>query len=171
MGKRLTAVIFSLIMVSVFTGCAGKRAAPPQTADFSCNAHIVYKDLALEAELSRSDRGLLTVTFTAPATVKGLSMQWDGEKVNLSVGGIGYSLDPAALPESGLGNGLIDVLDTVASADLSPTLAGSDARLTGSGKNGSFTLLSDPITGALRSLSVPSLPLEATFTDFRTTKE
>ena len=153
----------------LFGGCAAHKAAPPAAVHFACDAHILYQDLELKAQLTRADSGALTLAVTYPATLNDLKMSWNGEDVKVEMYGISFDLDPDSLPVSGLGRGLLDALDAVAASDNAPTLTEEGATLAGQGQNGEYTLVTDPDTGHLLSLSVPAIPLEVTFSNFQET--
>ena len=90
----------------------------------------------------------------------------DGDRVEVEMYGMSFNLNPDKLPVSGLAKGVLDVLDQVARSDEPPRLTENGAVLYGKSQNGEFTLISDPETGDLLSLSVPDLPLEVTFSSF-----
>ena len=163
---RLRLLAVAAIMAVVVAGCGAKKTTEPRTEHFSCRADIQYKDLAITADLGRTERGTLRLAVTAPETLEGLTMTLDGETVTVAFGSVSFPITAETLPVSGLGRGLLDALDAIAAMDVSPAAGKTEATLSGSGQNGTFTLTIDPATGALRSLSIPSLPLTATFTDF-----
>lgn len=68
--------------------------------------------------------GTLKMEFTEPATLNGMSMEWDGETSRSKLAGLSFGVDPAAVPESALGKGLLDALD----AGLSQWGRGADDR-------------------------------------------
>lgn len=165
----------------LLTGCnqATATAEPPSATGFSCSAVGTYRGEEVAGTLNRTSAGLLTVSLTAPESLDGLTMVWDGEEVTLRLLGIEWAISPDAIPQAALGERILRALDAVvygeSETDSSLTddgrlkttgSAGTDAATTG---NAAFTLYSDPATGALLSLEVPTEELTLTFSDFQTT--
>ncbi len=163
-------VVWLLVCFGVLlTGCAAHKAAPPAAVHFTCDAHIRYQDLELKAQLTRADTGALSVAITYPATLEDLKMVWNGNEVKVEMYGVSFDLDPDSLPVSGLGRGLLDALDAIAISDDSPDITDEGATVKGQGENGEFTLVTDPETGHLLSLTIPDIPLKVTFSNFQLT--
>ena len=158
-------VIGMICGVVLLSGCS-KKAEPPAAINFSCDAHILYKDIEMDAHLIRTETGVLQMDINYPPSLEDLVITLDGDKVEVEMYGISFNLNPETLPVSGVAKGVLDALDTVADMEELPTFTESGARLTGKSQNGEFTLVSDPETGALLSLTIPDLPLEVTFSAF-----
>lgn len=72
---------------------------------------MTYQDMRVKGHLTRMSAGTLKMEFTEPATLNGMSMEWDGETISVKYAGLSFGVDPAAVPESALGKGLLDALD------------------------------------------------------------
>lgn len=152
-------------------GCAagGSDPAAPVTAGFACDADIQYRDMQVKGHLSRISAGMLKMEITAPATLQGMTTEFNGETLSVKMHGIGFSVDPSTLPESALGSCILGALDT---GFRTARTGGGDVteegvRTEGEAPSGTFEILSDPVSGALLSLKIPAADLSATFTNFQ----
>lgn len=164
MRRRVIGILCGVICL--LSGCSPK-AQPPAAIHFACDAHILYRDIELEAHLIRTASGVLQMDINYPPSLEDLVITLEGDKVEVEMYGISFNLDPESLPVSGVAKGVLDALDTIADTDELPAFTESGAILTGKTQNGEFTLVSDPETGALISLTIPDLPLEVTFSAFQ----
>lgn len=164
-----TLLLFPLILC-LLIGCSPKNEAalPPAATGFSCGITGTYQGDEVAGELTRTAAGLLTVSLTKPAELDGLQMEWNGEVVTLRMLGLSWTVDPADVPEAALGQRILDALDTVVYGGGTGEVVEGKLVTTGDAGNGTpFTLCSDPATGALLSLDVPSEELSLTFVDFQ----
>lgn len=111
----------------------------------------------------------MALTFSQPDTLKGITAQWNGDKVQASLYGLSFDLSPDTLPAGALGSVLTDALDAVLRAPTAGRLTEEGFCWEGTGQNGAITVLSDPQDGSLLSLEIPSVPLSATFDGFERT--
>lgn len=163
--RRLAVLVLGLVMV--LTGC--RSAAPtadPVGEGFTCAVKATYRDLAVSGTLSREAAGMLTLSFDEPETLAGLTARWDGETVTLSMYGLSFSVDPDTVPEGALGEELIAAFDAALRGEGERAVDDGVLTVAGTGQNGAYTLTFDAATGAPLSLSVPALPLTATFSEF-----
>lgn len=147
------------------TGCAagGKNShAQPVTADFSCEAEIRYRELELEAKLTRLTDGKLILGFVKPHSLSGITLGWDGTDMTMELGGMSLFLAADKVPESALIRCLLRVL---AASHPAGTETPEGYAITGEAEGLAYVLVCDPQTGLPRSLTVPEEELTATFTD------
>ncbi len=150
----------------LLTGCAAKRpSTEPVSEGFTCTVQATYRDIPIQATLSREAAGALTLEFHEPATLNGLTACWNGEEVTLSMYGLSFSVDPATVPESALGEELLAVFDTVRRGEGEHNTENGTLTVNGNGENGEYTVVFNAETGYPISLSVPSLPLMAEFSN------
>ena len=165
--------VFCCCVMLMASGCrsagGGDTVSEPVTTDFSCEADIRYRDMELKGTLSRSAAGTLALTFAKPDTLKGVTVQWDGEAVKASLYGLSFDLSPDVLPAGAVGNLMTDALDAVLRAPTTGTATENGVRWEGTGQNGDIALLWDPTDGSLLSLDIPTVPLAATFDGFQST--
>ncbi len=165
---RRCAVWMVLVVLCLTAGCRGSApAAEPVGEQFTCTIQALYRDLAVEGTLTRATAGTLTLEFDKPDTLKGLTVRWDGDTVKLSMLGLDFSIDPNTVPESALGKEIIAALDTALRGEGERKLTDGKLVVAGNGANGAYELVCDGNSGVPLSLSVPSLPLTVTFSNFQ----
>lgn len=169
MFRRLSAVcaIFVrsvLLLTSCAPGAVGHTA--PTFTGFSCSADIAYRDMAVKGRLSRVSAGTLILDIEEPATLSGMKLSWNGEQIRVNMLGLSVDLDPADIPASALGSALVDTLDAALRVQDQAVLSDGVMKLDGECATGSYTVTSDPATGALLTVAVPDLELSASFADF-----
>ncbi|MBE6758192.1 MAG: hypothetical protein E7552_06575 [Ruminococcaceae bacterium] len=162
--------LFPLLLCLLLTGCntAAAVGQRPIAVGFSCTAAGRYHGNEVAGKVERSSAGLLTLTLTKPDELNGLTMTWDGQTVTLDMLGLKWSLSPEKVPSAALGRRLLQALDAVVYTTADGVLT-EDGRhkTTGELEGGiTYTLYSDPETGALLSLEVPKEELYLTFADF-----
>ncbi|HIW74518.1 MAG TPA: hypothetical protein H9684_09350 [Firmicutes bacterium] len=162
----LFTALFLLCLLAPSCSPAQKEPEEPVTAGFECDLDVQYRDMEVKGHLTRRTAGSLLLELTEPSTLNGLSMEWDGEKVVLKLHELSFDVDPAVLPESALGQGLLSALDAAVGQREDRTRTGEGLATSGSITQGEFTLVSDPDTGALLSLQIPAMELSAQFSNF-----
>ena len=157
------------LCIGCICGCAhgGKTAQDPVTTGFSCDTAISYQDLSIEGHLTRKSAGMLELEFKQPSTLQGVVMEWDGENLNMKMGGLSFGVDPSILPDGALGQELLQALDAGFRAEEGGEVTEEGVHTSGTTVSGSFELISDPETGRLLSLSFPEQGLKATFSNFQ----
>lgn len=168
---RRGAALVLLVLMLLVTGCRQlTQTADPVGADFTCRIQADYKDMDVEGTLIRQTAGMLRLTFSAPESLAGMTAVWDGESVELEMNGLSFSVDPATVPESALGEEIVAVLDAAIRGEGERTQDGDKLIIRGNGDNGMYELTCDARTGVPLELSVPSIPLSVTFSDFEQNK-
>ena len=160
------AALCCLCLAFCSCGPSGKSAQPPVTTDFECDVQLTYRDMEVSGHLSRYSAGTLSMDFTLPDTLNGMTMTWDGETISVKMHGLTFGVDPSTVPESALGRGILDVLDNALRLGGNGQVSAGQLKTTGESVNGEFELISDPETGNLLSMTVPSLGITATFSNF-----
>ncbi|MCI8554253.1 MAG: hypothetical protein HFJ80_04830 [Clostridiales bacterium] len=145
----------------------------PAVTGFECDADVNYKDMNVKGHLKRRSEGTLTMEVTAPETLNGLTMAWDGETISIRLYGLSFGVNPEQVPESALGQKILDTLDAALGMKETAAAAGENgaARLEGDSGNGAFELYFDPATGALLELKLPDWGLDAKFSNFQPLNE
>ncbi len=164
---RRGAVVVAVLLMVLITGCRSSKTAEPVGSGFSCRIQADYKDMDVEGTLVRQTAGMLKITFSAPETLAGTTALWDGETVVLEMGGMSFSVDPSTVPESALGEEIVAVLDAAIRGEGDRHEEDGKLIISGSGSNGKYELACDAKTGVPVSLSVPAIPLFATFSEFK----
>ena len=164
--RRWWCVLAALMLL--LTGCRPAKYAQPQTVDFSCNIEATYRDLAVEATLTRYGAGTLVLAFEQPDTLRGLTARWDGEAVTLSLYGLEFTADLPSVPESALGNELVAALDAALRGEGEQQCENGVLTLCGSTSSGEFTATFDAESGLPLTLSMPQVLLTVRFSEWNT---
>ena len=144
----------------------GGKAETPVTTGFECDADLTYGDMQVKGHLTRLTTGTLIMDLEEPDTLKGMTMQWDGETVSVKMYGLSFGVDPSVLPETALGKSVLTALDAALHPDGEGEVTDKGLVTSGQAAGGTFTITSDPETGNLLSLEMPSAELSATFSNF-----
>ena len=173
MSRRLACLLLPLTLLLCLCGCSrmGKKAVQePVTTNFSCDVDVQYGDMTVKGHLTRSTAGTLCLEITEPATLNGMTMDWNGTDVSIKLHGLTFRVDPETLPQGALGKGLLNALDAA--------LGIKDGQLTETGWStkgevggNAFEIFSDPQSGKMLSVSIPSMQLKATFSNVVTQAE
>lgn len=156
-----------ILLTLLLAGCKQTPAAEPVGSGFTCQIQADYKDLDVKGTLVRQTAGTLKLAFSAPESLSGMTALWNGESVELQMNGMSFSVDPATVPESALGEEIVAVLDAAIRGEGDRTQKDGKLFIRGNGDNGAYELVCDAETGVPLSLSVPSIPLAVTFFDFK----
>jgi hypothetical protein len=168
--RRLFCVGIAFLFVLTFIACSKKDAVEePVTAGFECDVDVQYEDMNVKGHLARSTAGTLVMDIIEPETLDGLTMEWDGDTINMTMYGLSFNIDPDSIPQSALGQGILDALDVALQNESTGEVTESYVTTTGTSVNGEFEIVSDPATGYLLSLSIPSIDMNATFSNFAMT--
>ena len=174
MTRRFFGLCLALLTALLLcTACHSQSQNPekPVTTGFACDVDMTYQDMRVKGRLTRMSAGTLKMEFTEPATLNGMSMEWDGETISVKYAGLSFGVDPTAVPESALGKGLLDALDAGFRSGGEGRMTDKSLSVTGQSVNGQFEMLSDPQTGQLLSLKIPELKVAAAFSNFQITGE
>lgn len=177
MPRRLILPLCLMLILSLLMMPGCKQAASkgqPAVTGFECDADVNYKDMNVKGHLKRQAEGTLTMEVTEPETLKGLSMEWNGETISIKLYGFSFGVNPEQIPESALGKSILNTLDDALKAkDTASAAKGEDgtAKLEGDSENGAFELYFDPSSGALLELKIPDLDLDAKFSNFQALTE
>ena len=162
----MLALTFTVGVAACAAGGGKGGAERPVTTGFECDADLTYRDMQVKGHLTRLTTGTLTLDIDEPETLKGMTMQWDGETVSVKMYGLSFGVDPAAVPQTALGKSLLAALDAALHPAGEGQVTESGLVTSGEAAGGSFTITSDPETGSLLALEIPSAELKATFTNF-----
>lgn len=166
--RRIFACLCVLVCVCVWGGCKkGDSSAAPVTSGFSCVVTADYNGLALKGTLTRQIASTLTLELVEPATLKGLTLTWENEALTATLHGLTVTLDPSQLPHVGAVPLLLRTLDAAATLTKGGELTANGLTFQGEADFGRYTLVSDPATGNLITLTIPSSALTVHFSQFQ----
>lgn len=140
------------------------NAAPPITDGFTCNVAITYHQTELDGTLSRTADGKLSVSFSKPATLSGMTVNWDGEEMTLQLGSLNVPVNAQNVPQGALIKRLLSVL-TVQTEDGELTEQGYT--VSGDIDGLAYTVVYDAESGLIRSVSAPNEDLQVVFSDVK----
>lgn len=160
---RLLAVLCTVLMLA---GCGAPSTASPVTDGFTCRAAMQYGDMAVEGDLTCTREGGVSLTFTLPPSLQGITLAFDSAGMAMELGGMHLTVPTDAVPQGALVRCLASVL---ASAHPAGVLTEEGYVIRGEAEGVGYTLVCDPTTGLPLSLSVPTQNLEAVFTDVTAT--
>ena len=161
--KRMLFPLLAVLFISLLCGCARTHpdnAAAPVTNGFTCQASIHYHELELQGQLSRQTDGKLLMAFTAPKSLTGITLGWDGNHMTMELGGMGVAVPTEKVPQGALIQRLLQVL---CAPHTNGTVTDEGYVVTGEIDGQPYTFVCDPDTGLPRSLSLPEEELEAVF--------
>ena len=156
--------IFSVAFVALLclSGCGKKTAIQPITDGFTAQAAIQYKGMDVAGQFSCAKDGRVTMTFSQPKSLDGVTLGWSGEEMQMRLGGMTITVAEDSMPDGGLIRCLTRVLTTV--EPKKGNQDGGEYILSGKAGETAYTLVCDAATGMPKSLSVPDEELTATFT-------
>lgn len=161
MKKWVCTVVAVALMLSA-VGCTRDKPAETVTDGFSCRVAAAYREMNVEGDLRCAEDGDLSLTFTLPKSLQGVTLGWDGDQITMALGDMQMDVPADSVPQSAL----IRCLSRVLTA---PHGEGTDTDdgyvVKGEVEDTDYTITFDSASGLPRSLSVPDEELEATFTD------
>ena len=155
---RLAAITAALLCLC---GCGKKSTIQPITDGFTARATIQYKGMDVAGQFSCSNDGRVTMVFAQPKSLDGVTLGWNGNEMQMRLGGMTITVAEDSMPDGGLIRCLTRVLSTV--EPKAGKQNGADYVISGEAEDTAYTLVCDAETGLPKSLSVPDEQLEATF--------
>ena len=160
--------VFGILLVSVtvllcLSGCGKKTTIEPITDGFTAQATIRYKEMDVKGQFTCSTDGRVTMVFTEPKSLDGVTLGWTGTQMQMQLGGMAIAVAEDSMPDGGLIRCLVEVLSNV--EPKKGKQDGEDYVISGEAEGKAYTLVCDAETGLPKSLSVPDENLTATFTE------
>ena len=166
-------LIYSIAAGCLLTGCvpsadSGADFKPKLDAAYAVHAEMHYGDKqSAEMKLTRCGAADWDAEFTAPDTLAGVLLNFDGGAVTASYKGLAFTIPKTAMPAKAMLCIVTDVLDAVqAQESLNCTEQSDGSRTcTGDAEGGTYTLTFAP-DGTLTAFEMPGQPLSVTFTEY-----
>ena len=133
--------------------CGKKTTIDPITDGFTAQATIRYKEMDVKGQFSCSSDGRVTMVFSEPKSLDGVTLGWTGEQMQMQLGGMSIAVAEDSMPDGGLIRCLVQVLSNVESKKGKQD--GADYVISGKAEDKSYTLVCDADTGLPKSRSVP----------------
>lgn len=156
---RVTAILCGVLLLA---GCGGPPPVTPRTEGFSCHTTMQYREMLVEGTLTCYGEKGATLSFSLPKSLQGVTLHWDGGGMAMELGGMRVQVPTDKVPESALIRCLVAALTADHSGG---TLTEEGYVVDGEVDGTAYTLVCDLTAGWPLSLSVPSMELEAVFTD------
>ncbi|HEX2938536.1 MAG TPA: hypothetical protein VHO66_06410 [Ruminiclostridium sp.] len=147
---------------------AGGTAVKSLSGGFSCTVDLNSGGKDYEVSVNKTAGGDFKMTFVKPTNLSSLSFEKSDDGLKVKFGTLEAAVDASSIPQSSLYNAVINTFDECSKAGVKAQKQGNDLVLSGSSKSGEFTLTLDSGLKP-KSLSVPSLKLNAQFKDFKFT--
>ena len=162
--KRIFGILLVLVTVLLcLSGCGKKTTIEPITDGFTAQATIRYKEMDVKGQFTCSTDGRVTMVFTEPKSLDGVTLGWTGTQMQMQLGGMAIAVAEDSMPDGGLIRCLVEVLSNVEPKQGKQD--GKDYVISGEAEGKAYTLVCDAETGLPKSLSVPDENLTATFTE------
>lgn len=155
---RLAATTAALLCLC---GCGKQTTIDPITDGFTAQAAIEYKGMDVQGQFSCSTDGRVTMVFSQPKSLDGVTLGWNGSEMQMRLGGMTITVAEDSMPDGGLIRCLTRVLSSVKPKE--GEVDGTDYVICGEAEGTAYTLVCDAETGLPKSLSVPDEELTATF--------
>ncbi len=155
---KLLAVTAALLCLC---GCGKEAAIEPITDGFTAQATIRYKEMDVKGQFTCGDDGRVTMVFTEPKSLDGVSLGWTGTQMQMRLGGMSIAVAEDSMPDGGLIRCLAQVLSGV--EPKKGKKDGKDYVIQSDAEGTAYTLVCDAATGLPKSLSVPDEGLTAEF--------
>ena len=155
----------AVLAAVTLTLCGCQKPAPqPNTDGFTCRATVRYREMDVEGTLTCTEDGKMTLDFTLPKSLYGVTLGFDGNEMTMGLGGMDLAVPTEQIPQSALLVCLLRIL-SASHPEGSETEEGLVIR--GEAEQVPYVLVCDPASGLPRSLSVPDEELEAVFSDVK----
>ncbi len=155
---RLAAITAALLCLC---GCGKQTTIDPITDGFTAQASIQYKGMDVQGQFSCSADGRVTMVFSLPRSLDGVTLGWNGSEMQMRLGGMTIAVAEDSMPDGGLIRCLTRVLSSVKPKE--GEREGADYIISGEVEDTAYTLVCDAESGLPKSLSVPDEELTATF--------
>ncbi len=162
-----------LLALLLFCGC-GKQEfqntenAPPKIPDtFTADLAISYNGNEMTATMRQNSFASYTFDMLSPAALEPMALSFEGGICTVTYNDLRFETDIGRYPQTAFCSVVADILDTLPTANITPTYADGMWTYSGSTDSGGYILTQNVATGAFNTLSVESLNLNITFSNFK----
>lgn len=145
---------------------AGNTAIKMLAGGFNCDISLKSNGKEYEMNVAKTKEGDFKMTFVKPSNLSTLSFEKTDDGLKVKFGNLEAAVDASSIPQSSLYNAVATTFESFSKGGITAKKQGSDICLYGKTEAGNFVLTLDE---GLRpkSLEIPSLKLNAQFSDFR----
>lgn len=133
---------------------------------FSCTADVKVGGNEYEVNFQKPSDGNCVMSFVKPSNLTSLSFEKTDEGMKVKFGSLEAAVDASSIPQSSVFNAVWGAFNSCLTSSVKANAHGSDTVISGDCPAGEFTLTLDSDMKP-KSLSIPSLNLNATFKDFK----
>ncbi len=113
--SRLYVIIFSLSFL--LTGCSQGTTEKSIVTDFTASFSSQYRGLSLSGNIGTTRQGVTNITITSPDTLKGLSVCYKNNEMEISQENLICSADEAYIPKKSFPSVVKEILKGVANGN------------------------------------------------------
>ncbi|MBR5404716.1 MAG: hypothetical protein IK107_00315, partial [Oscillospiraceae bacterium] len=134
---------------------------------YAVTAHMEYAESAADLLLTRQSDSIWDAEFSAPASLAGVLLHFDGNAVSASYQGLQFTVPKSAMPAKTMLIAVTEVLDSFAAQETLPCAVQEDGtwQNTGNCSAGSYTVTFDA-NGVLAGMELPDQPVRLTFREY-----
>lgn len=162
MKKLISVCLIFVIFSSCKSESSNQSFETTLNYPFTCSADILYSNFSASCDLCFKNTASATLEFTAPETVKGLVLSFDGEKMTADFSGITFLVEGDTASIAKL---LFETISASKTRRAKKSDTKNEINLTLNGYE--FNLTFDKKSGKPLKLSIPSQKFEASFYDFK----
>lgn len=173
--KKLKALSILLAVLLIVCAC-GKTSDKPNNnyrknvenlgGNFTATALLEYGDTTAEAEIAKEQAGVFSMCFTAPDSLKGVTVRMEGDEIFVKYGFLSYQIKNEDLPNAAAIKMLVNSVFSATGEDALLEAEGDTLVVSGNTGVGQYYLSIDRETGNLLELTVPAEDFKLTFSNF-----
>ena len=160
----VAATILSRFSATARGAAAAQKAVTMLSRSFRCTADVTASGKDYEVHLLKSADSC-TMTIVKPANLSPLSFEKTAKGITVKSGSLELEVDANSIPQSSVFNAVLGAFEAGTGQGVNVRVNGADTILSGSANIGRFTIVLDSAMKP-KSLSLPSLKLNAKFKDF-----
>ena len=169
--KRILPAILVTALMILMCGCGGTAQSRTVTVptSFAFKVKTQYNNLSVEADVEHYSAGLSKITLLAPATLKGIAVDWSDGQTKISYMGVEVNIDFATYPEASFIPAIIEFMDrfsTQGEITLQNDASGNLSEYRGDTSYGEYIVKINPVTGVPESVEFASLAMMISIYDF-----
>lgn len=170
--KKLAAIFLCACLMIGATACKSKDTPKSPELDrlFTCTAEMTYDKFEATATVNRLGNGLWDVEFSAPKTLSGVKLSYDGENLTAAYKGFTFTVPKDSLPIKNMLTLFFNAIDkNVIAAEMPCTVTDGVTTFTGESAlgatNAAFSLSLDS-SNKLLAFEMPDEKLSVVFSNY-----
>lgn len=160
--------VLAFLLPALLYGCTAKPGTdnftPKLDTSYTVEAHLDYADTSADLRLTRQKEGIWDAEFSAPNTLAGVTLSFDGNAVGASYQGLQFTVPKSAMPAKTVLVTVTGILDAVAGQDALNGSMQEDGtwQYAGNLESARYTVTFDA-AGQLAGLELPDQPAKLSF--------